>query len=285
MIPRRILLFLVLCVWLNGNGLHPAIAATQEVFPFVGEITGDHVNVRAGQSANFEVLGQLNEGDEVIVVDKGYSWYKIRLPATAKSFVSKEYVQYLGQNAGGITADRVNIRAGAGVHFTALGQLSKGEQIFIRDILDEWYRIQPVADSYGWITGEYVTFKSSVVVESAAQVPDEVQSETNLPEDGQSKLSEGLDEEETGPFVTLEADDQGVFTVNGYVEPYDDKDNEGIHFLLIDRGRPVCYIQGVNHMLGRFIHQRVEIQGRVHQGLPSKDARPVIVVSKVKLML
>jgi len=268
MISRILVLLFVLCVPLNISGVDTIVFAEQETFPFLAEVTGDQVNVRSGQSANFESLCQLNKDAEVIVVGKEFSWYKIQLPSSAKSFVSKEYVQYLGQNAGGITADRVNIRAGAGTHFTVLGQVTKGEQIFIKDILDKWYRIEPVTESYGWLSEDFVAFKSATLPESLAD-----------------ELSEEGQEEEVETIVEIKADDKGIFTVTGYVEPFESKEKNRIHYTIISGGKPICYIQGDNHLLGRFIHQRVEVRGTVNQGLQSEYAHPVIIVSKVKLML
>jgi len=150
---RIVILSLVVLLSLQVHGSHGGIVWAQEHLPpFLAESTGDHVNVRAGQSANFEKLCQLSKGEEVVIFGKEYSWYKIQLPLSAKSFVSKDYVQFLGLNAGGITATDVNIRAGAGIHHTILGRLAKGDQIYIREEFDEWYRIEPVAKSYGWVS-------------------------------------------------------------------------------------------------------------------------------------
>jgi hypothetical protein len=38
-------------------------------------------------------------------------------------------------------------------------------------------------------------------------------------------------------------------------------------------------------MLGRFLHQRVSVEGTVNQKLRSKYSHPVIIVLKVRLML
>jgi len=114
MASRIVFLSLFIYLSLAASGPPGDVAfAQQEFFPFLAEVTGDRVNVRSGQSANFERLCQIDKGEEIVVEGKEFSWYKVRLPSSAKSFVSKKYVQFLGQNAGGVIADRVNIRAGA----------------------------------------------------------------------------------------------------------------------------------------------------------------------------
>jgi len=277
---RTTLCFLFLCLSFHlGLGHRNVVYAQQEFFPFLAEVTGERVNVRSGQSANFERLCQLDKGDEVVVLEKGYSWYKIQLPPSAKSFVSKNYVQYLGQNAGGVTADRVNIRAGAGIHHTVLGQLAKGEQIYIEEELDEWYRIAPVAESYGWVADQLLNFKSNDVDEYRLMAYSRPSVNEELPEPVVEEQS-GEEEEKIA-----EEQDTGSFSAVGYVEEYEKEDSDGIHYKIIENGRLVCYIQGVNHMLGRFIHHKVSVEGTVNKKLQSKYAYPVIIVSKVRLML
>lgn len=277
-------------------------AAAQEVsFPYVGQITGDGVNVRAGQSANFERVCQLEKGDDVIVVDKQFSWYKIQLPDKANSFIHKQYVQYLGQKTGGITADKVNIRAGAGIHFTTLGQLNKGETVTLEEELEEWYRIRPVPGSYGWVTGEFIAFKSadtSAYQEALAsrtpkeevleKIAQELPAERTVTEDQDKDLPEAKEIISTATKkarVEPVIPDNGILSVVGYVEAYEKKGEDRIYYKIVQDGELVCYVQGPNQMLGRFLHQKVTVDGTVNQKLLSKYSRPVLTVSKIRLMI
>ena len=54
-----------------------AQAQVQEFFPFVAQINTDEINVRAGQSTNFEKICTVKKSEKLIVVDKSFSWYKI----------------------------------------------------------------------------------------------------------------------------------------------------------------------------------------------------------------
>lgn len=51
--------------------LCPLTQAAQQ-FPFVGEITADKVNVRAGPNLNFEQLCKMKKGQDVLVLEKSY---------------------------------------------------------------------------------------------------------------------------------------------------------------------------------------------------------------------
>lgn len=290
MTSRIVFLSLAVSLFLQVHGFQSEIAWAQErPLPFLAESTGDQVNVRAGQSANFEKLCQLSKGEEVVVFSKEYSWYKIQLPPSAKSFVSKDYVQFLGQNAGGVTATDVNIRAGAGIHHTILGQLAKGEQIYIQEEFDEWYRIEPLSESYGWVSQELLTFKSKDISSYQMLPPrsfvDEPISEPILLADEQNPSEEIMNAVDNVAEDFIKAESKGIITVVGFVEPYEDEGTDGIYFKIVAGGQPVCYIQGTNHMLGRFVHQKVSVDGTVNQKLLSKYSQPVVVVLKIRLIL
>jgi len=374
MASRIVFLSLFIYLSLAASGPPGDVAfAQQEFFPFLAEVTGDRVNVRSGQSANFERLCQIDKGEEIVVEGKEFSWYKVRLPSSAKSFVSKKYVQFLGQNAGGVIADRVNIRAGAGTHYTILGQLNRGEQIFIQEELDGWYRIRPVTKSYGWVMDRFLTFKSrdiivyqSVVIPpkdpikvvQEPQVSQEQQTvkQSEEPEDpretqkppAEKKVKQPVPSKKIARAVKVEAVEEiekikkpkeikrikkakkirkakkakrvkkakkvkkikkikkvgelvkaekakeaakpkakeiKSLSAVGYVKLYEREGDDGVYYKIVTDGKPACYIQGLNHMLGRFLHHKVMVEGVVSQDLRSQYDSPVIVVSKVKLVL
>jgi len=50
-------------------------------FPYMGTISGDRVNVRAGSSKNHEILCKLNNGERVAVRGGRGEWLKIVPPS------------------------------------------------------------------------------------------------------------------------------------------------------------------------------------------------------------
>ena len=131
-----------------------------ETFPFLAEIQAERVNIRAGENENFEKIGQLIKGNQVIVVFKRYHWYKIELPLIAKSYVSEKYIQLIDDKNGVITTSKVNVRCGPTINNSILGQLDKGAKVSILGKEDKFYKIIPMPGSFGWIDEKYVAFKS-----------------------------------------------------------------------------------------------------------------------------
>src|SRR3990167_4428788 len=136
------------------------VFAAQESFPFLAEAINERVNVRAGQSQNFEKLCQLDKGEEVVVVGKDFSWYKVQLPPSTYVYISDKYVRLVGSMEGEIIGDRVNVRSSAKVESTIVGQVEKGSRVRVLEKIPGWYKIAPPAQVFGWVADGLVKFKS-----------------------------------------------------------------------------------------------------------------------------
>jgi len=156
---KKLLLTLVvccvvmLCFAFKGVILH---AQPETNLPYTGTITGYSVNLRSGPGANFEILRKLNKSDFVLVVEVGPEWIKIALPRNSKAYVHSGFIVRNNQISGQISADRVNIRAGAGTNFNVVGQLNKNDALEIISKTDDWYYIFPYGNAYGWVHKNFV---------------------------------------------------------------------------------------------------------------------------------
>ncbi len=240
-------------------------------FPFVAEVTSDNVNVRAGQSANFEKICRLKKGDEVIVVDKSYSWYKIKLPKTANSFISDKYVKIINMAKGEVTANRVNIRASTNVDASSLGQVLLGTQIHIIEKLPGWYKIEPLEESFGWLAQDFVSFKSK-------DISSYVATQRGKQEVAVSSLPTPSVQEQK--IEKLE-----VVSVTGYLEPSKDSTSPEISYQLIIDGHPAYYIQGLKDFLDKWGYYKVKIEGFVKKDDQNQTMHPLLTISRIQLVL
>jgi len=268
--------------------------AQQEFFPFVGQSNEDDINIRAGQSTSFEKLGKLKLDEQIVVVDKSYSWYKIRLPQHAKGFVSSEYVTLINSTVGEISGKRVNVRAGAGTNFSVLGQFDKGDRVaIIKHTDDEWYQIQPHSDMYGWVAEKFIKFISSDVsgfvpqeVELAAFSP-EIETETEAPNDLID--STYISDVTTEPEILI-AEPEIIETIAapqtefyGVLTESSDSGN-GYQYLLFEDGAGTFYLDGFSQLLVPFLNYRVKIEGYIKEEEVSRSL-PVVVVKRIQLVL
>lgn len=268
MILRVILLSLVVSL------MSPRVDAQQEFFPFVGEIKTDNVNVRAGQSENFERLCRLDKGSEVLVLGRSYSWYKVQLPSFAKSYVSTKYVHLVNNKTGGIIGNKVNVRAGAGENYTVLGQVTAGEEVKILETGDQWHKIEPLKDSFGWVHEDFILFKSKDISSFHQPVQEK--------KEGPVKEVKAVPTE-TAIAVADKIQTGHAMSVTGVLEA--EKNAGGIHYKLKINGKAAYFLKGMEHILDSFLNYRVDVDGIIDTGLKDKYELPVLSVTRIQLVL
>lgn len=225
------------------------IAAAQD-FPFLGTITEEGINVRAGSNVNYESLFKAAKGTKVVVRGKSYNWYRVSLPDGAQCFISAKYVKRLTADGGQILADRVNVRARPGESYAILGQLRKGQMVVIRERLKDWLAINPPDNCFGWIHEKFVRFDSSYVEPAVAESAKPTQQIEAAVERSKTTVS----------ALTVAA--PASFEAVGVVAPRGKLlfKRRGSHQLLIDK-KPAYYLEGDRDFLDRFINLKVRISG------------------------
>lgn len=150
------------------------ISSAQVFEPFQGEVTGNDIKVRSDSTVGAEAVCALNKGDKVEVIAQLYEWYKIRLPKNAPAYIKKSFLECLSNKtaepvgspvqaeakkecaSARLTGDRVNIRLHPNTASAILGVVDKNEVVNILEDAQQWCRIEPVANSFGYINKSFV---------------------------------------------------------------------------------------------------------------------------------
>jgi uncharacterized protein YgiM (DUF1202 family) len=250
----------------------PAFAAPK--FPYTAEAINDRVNIRAGQNNNFEIVATLNKGDRMIVTAKSYSWFKVRLPDGAKAFVKSEYLKLVTPEVGEILADRVNVRAAPNTNATILGQVVKGNQLFVKEVRpDGWIWVKPVNELAGWVHESLIAFKSNQILpieKEPVSVTAKKVIETKAAE-AKPVVKPILITKLPNGFVACTGK---LIKVEGALSVYQ----------VFREGQIVCVVDGPTDALSRFENKNVTVQGKVKENTSPAEA-PTLVLSKVYLSL
>jgi len=260
--------------------LFPAVAGAEENIPFLGEITADRVNLRAGPNLNFERLAQLNKGEEVVVVEKEYGWSKIKLPVKASCYIKADFVKGLADDVGTVSGNRVRLRAGAGENFSTIGKLDKGTYVRLFEQTNGWYRIEPIEGGYGYVSGEFVKFKSEVIPppHMIAEPVRNIYRKKMLEE--QATLSQAAEAQ-----VAMEPPPEEFLTVIGQlVDQGRMIRTKELRYKLVSDGKPVYYLIGDSPTFNSIINQNVEIKGKIKEYPVDVYNYPVLVVSEIKVI-
>jgi len=123
----------------------------QEPFPFKGKVKADNINVRTDSTASSEVICSLDKDTDVEVILELYDWYKIKLPSNAWAFIKKDFATMIDDKTAKVSGDNVNIRLRPDTSSPIIGRVNKDEVVGILEDKGDWYRIEPVSSSFGWI--------------------------------------------------------------------------------------------------------------------------------------
>jgi uncharacterized repeat protein (TIGR02543 family) len=135
----------------------PAPEETKPTTTQTGTVDVDEfLRVRKGPGTSYAVVGYLNKGDRVTILETKGNWARID-----KGWVSLDYIVLDSEGStekeepdtwsGIITADCLHIRAGAGTSYKIVGRLYEGDKVTILETKGNWGRI-----SSGWISLSYV---------------------------------------------------------------------------------------------------------------------------------
>ncbi|MCL2079317.1 MAG: SH3 domain-containing protein [Oscillospiraceae bacterium] len=120
-------------------------------FNAVGTITGSGVNLRDKPNTNSAVLGNYPKGTDVVIVGINEGWYKIKYDGKI-GYMRSDFISIFTSGiddedgpdsiiTGTVSANNVNMRAGATTSSTLLGTYSKDTVVRIIGAEDIWYNV------------------------------------------------------------------------------------------------------------------------------------------------
>ena len=138
------------------------------------------LNVRSGAGTSYSVIGSLNNGAKVEIVETSGNWYKIKY-GSGYGYVSKDYVTVSsnsnsGSNNGSSSSTTtqsgtvkanggLNVRSGAGTSYSVIGSLNNGAQVEIVETSGSWYKIK-YGSGQGYVSKDYVTINTRSIAEN-----------------------------------------------------------------------------------------------------------------------
>jgi len=158
-----------------------SVSAEPIAGPGPAVVSQKNVNVRGKAAVNSEVVTRLNRGDRVTVLeevtltkhkqDEPAKWAKIALPTNAAVWA---HASFLDQTNNTVKASRLNLRTGPSENHSVVGRLAKGATVKPIDQKGEWVKIEPPADSYGYVAAHLLSRDTGAPALAAAAPPGSV---------------------------------------------------------------------------------------------------------------
>ena len=156
--------------WFTSKVTQKQTPASQNLNGTTGSVSANGLRVRKGPGTGFQVIGSLNRGQAVEILNSNDDWTEIRTPAL-QGWVSKEFIQSNNskkqgttaispgtKNAGTVTATSLNVREKPSLNSKTVGQLKKGAEVAILNQSNGWAEIT-YAGKNAWVSSQYIKVK------------------------------------------------------------------------------------------------------------------------------
>jgi N-acetylmuramoyl-L-alanine amidase len=130
------------------------------------EANTNQLRVRSGPGTSFRIIGYLDKGQAVSVLEENENWLKITA-AFGDGWVAREYINFKNKSSNnsndeskksigkGMVTDTLNVRMDPSTTGTVVGKLSKGASITIYSKKNNWLEIK-YSGQKAWISADYV---------------------------------------------------------------------------------------------------------------------------------
>ncbi|HAQ06166.1 MAG TPA: N-acetylmuramoyl-L-alanine amidase [Bacillus bacterium] len=170
--------------WFTAKDSPASVPATQNINGKNGSVTANGLRVRKGPGTAFQIIGSLNNGQAVEILNTKDNWAEIRTPSM-HGWVSKEFVQYDNskkQNTteisastktlatATVTATSLNVREKPSLNSKTVGQLKNGADIVIQSQSNGWAEIT-YSGKTAWVSSQYLKVTSEKSGNGPKEIP------------------------------------------------------------------------------------------------------------------
>ena len=139
-------------------------------------VNADVLNVRSGKGTDTSIVGTLQNGEIVTVLDNSDAgWVKIRTASGLEGYVAREYLTGTETpsepttpetpsetTTATVNADVLNVRSGKGTYTSIVGTIRNGETVTVLDNSDAtWVKIKTSSGLEGYVHRDYLNFGSN----------------------------------------------------------------------------------------------------------------------------
>jgi N-acetylmuramoyl-L-alanine amidase len=167
---KKFSVLLLLCITMIFGAFLPqgsGIAASEKAS--IAVANQDQLRVRTGPGTSFRIIGFLNKGQAVTVLDNNENWIKVS-STFGEGWVAKQYIDIKtsvkednlsisnGTNkasSGIVIGDTLNVRKEPTTTSSVMGKLAKGTTVTIYSKQNNWYEIR-FSNQHAWVSSEFI---------------------------------------------------------------------------------------------------------------------------------
>ena len=172
-----------------------------------GTVNVNGLRLRAKASTSSSILGSVNSGTRVTILETLDEWYKVGVTINGSYKTGYMYKSYVTLSSGSsssgssdtttsasgkgvVNTPVLNVRKGASTSTTRIGCIYQGQTVTITGISGDWYQVSTVVNgktTTGYVSAQYITKQSGSSSSDASQ--DTGSSESSLSGSGKVNVS------------------------------------------------------------------------------------------------
>jgi uncharacterized protein YgiM (DUF1202 family) len=151
-------------------------------------VVASNVNMRGQAKLKSEVVGRLNKGQQVTVLeqvnlknsaaDEPSAWAKILMPAGSHVWVNTMFINASNKT---VLPRKLNLRSGPGENYSVLGVMARGDALKEISTKGDWTQVEAPADAYAFVAARYLSQETTAL--AAAPVTEPTPTTTTIAEE------------------------------------------------------------------------------------------------------
>lgn len=139
------------------------------------QVTANEVNLRSGPGTNYDIVGSVNQGESLTLLDITGDWYQVKTPAGLLAYIKASFTEKTEKaapvpvpsqpappistsiNQVEVISGTVYLRSGPGSNFAQIGSVSEGDILSVLGQEGDWYKIRKSDGSSAYIAGWLVS--------------------------------------------------------------------------------------------------------------------------------
>ncbi|MEH7887162.1 SH3 domain-containing protein [Bacillus sp. JJ1609] len=154
--------------WFTAMESNVLPAVTQSPTGTTGSVTANGLRVRKGPGTEFQIIGSLNSGQAVEIMNSNDKWTEVRT-SSIQGWVAKEFIITIkdsketgtpannekAKTKGVVTADSLNVREKPSTNAKTIGSLKRGAEVSIFSQSNGWAEIT-YSEKKAWVSDQFL---------------------------------------------------------------------------------------------------------------------------------
>lgn len=157
---KRVLSIIIATVLILGFAVAPikANAATMDSRAGVVATNSSSLNVRASAGTNSRIITSLAKGSNITLISRAGSWWRVEYSKGQYGYCHADYIREITGRTATVNTQsgNLNVRSGAGVSYSRIGSLTKGETVLVLSNNGDWSMILYHGVKTGYVSSQYL---------------------------------------------------------------------------------------------------------------------------------